>query len=553
MDITEDASKKIIERLTWHTATKDQAGVTQSLADQQDVQEAYVLGDAGLFDEFFCFLRELKIMKLLEQLVPRKHRKRNSPVPFSAVLLIYLMRIVSGLQFFAHIESVLLQSQTIMQLVGFNGHQVKQGVNQRSLDKTKISYAEKNSAAVRGPVCPEFISSFIVAIAAKTLERIFNKIITLLAANSFFPRRIKALMDASDLESTEKCKDCGNVTKEKPPELRKRSGRIKKIRVTVFGFKIWVVWDPNSGLPIAMRFATIEVSDITMAKEVIEQAILNLGDHAKIVSIAIDRGFMDGKLLWWLDQIGIIFYIPAKSSQSVYNDALSLKEDGIRRKRERKKTKGHGKNKITVMETWDVVGLENLTSAGFFGELGSGSHENKKGFQPNLINAVVVLHDPYRENNPNIKTMVILTNGPIAKPLKVYDGYDARSEIENSLFRESKQGWFIKRPPENSKAGFRVHAYLTVLTMALTRAFRDWRTLQEKLEDAGENTGIRKFRQAVRRENADKCIVFDGDRYAILYLYELLILTGTKVLKPRGVPEEITRDDILRKYGAVRE
>ena len=55
------------------------------------------------------------------------------------------------------------------------------------------------------------------------------------------------------------------VTKEKAPELRRRRGRIKKIKVTVFGFKIWVVWDPNSGLPIAMRFATIETSDVTLA------------------------------------------------------------------------------------------------------------------------------------------------------------------------------------------------------------------------------------------------------------------------------------------------
>jgi hypothetical protein len=553
MDIIKEASKKITERLTWNTATRDQAGIAKSLADEQDVHEVYGLGDAGLFDEFFHFLHELKVMELLEQLMPRKHRQRKSPVPFSTVLLIYLMRIVSGLKFFYHVEPVLLQSQAIMQLVGFNGHQVKQGVNRRSLDKSKVNYEEKNSTEVRGPVCPEFISSFIVAIASKTLERIFNKIITLLAANSFFPRRIKALMDASDLESTQKCQGCGKVTKEKAPELRKRRGKIKKMRVTVFGFKIWVVWDPNRGLPIAMRFATIEVSDITLAKAVIEQAISNLSDHAKIVSIAIDRGFMDGKLLWWLDNKGITFYIPAKSNQNVYDDALSLVASGQRSKRERQKSVGYGKNRKKVTETWDVVGIENLTTAGFYSERGSGSHENKNDFKPNPINAVVVLHDPYREKNPNIKTLIILTNGPTVKPLKVYDGYDERSEIENSLFRESKQGWFIKSPPKNSKSGFLVHAYLTILTMALTRAFRDWMVGQEKLENMGEDTGIRKFRQKVSRENCDKCIVFDGDRYAIFYLYELLILSGTKVLKPRGVPEVITPEDILRKYGALIE
>jgi hypothetical protein len=47
-----------------------------------------------------------------------------------------------------------------------------------------------------------------------------------------------------------------------------------------------------------MRFATIEVGDINFAKEVIQQAIINLGDHAKITFIAMDRGFIDGALMW---------------------------------------------------------------------------------------------------------------------------------------------------------------------------------------------------------------------------------------------------------------
>jgi len=89
--------------------------------------------------------------------------------------------------------------------------------------------------------------------------------------------------------------------------------------------------------------------------------------------------------------------------------------------------------------------------------------------------------------------------------------------------------------------------------MALTRAFRDWMIRQEELEDAGEDTGIRKFRQKVRQENANKCIVFHHARYAIFYLYEILILCGKTVLKPRGVPDKITREDILRKHGALLE
>jgi hypothetical protein len=38
-----------------------------------------------------------------------------------------------------------------------------------------------------------------------------------------------------------------------------------------------------------------------------------------------------------------------------------------------------------------------------YGPLGSGSHETRKDFVANPINAVVVLQDPYKENNPNSK------------------------------------------------------------------------------------------------------------------------------------------------------
>ena len=76
------------------------------------------------------------------------------------------------------------------------------------------------------------------------------------------------------------------------------------------------------------------------AREVIEQAIANLGDHAKIVSIAMDRGFMDDTLLWWLNSENIIFYIPAKVNMGVYDDAISLVDIGILQTREEKRGVG---------------------------------------------------------------------------------------------------------------------------------------------------------------------------------------------------------------------
>jgi hypothetical protein len=557
MNLISDASQKITERLVWHTALKDQAGIAKDIADGKEIEEIYGLGEAALFDEFFCFLSDFGIKDLALKLKP-KIKKRETDINFLTVFFIYVMRIIAGCPYFWNIKPVLLQSQPLMRLLGFNARQIREGTSERGLHKSLNGNEQKSDDdeidGIRGPICPQFISFFISAILASALERFFNTVISILASHSFFPKHIHAVMDASEIQSTERCVGCGKVSKEKAPELRRRGKRIRKVLETVFGFKIWVVWDSLSKLPIAMRFTTIEVGDIKMAREVVQQAVDNLGDKVKIVSLAFDRGFIDGPFMWWLhNDMGIRFYAPAKKNLNVYEDALSLADSGIRAKRERERKVGRGKTSSTVIDRWDVVGIEGLTSAGFYGEKGSGSHENSNNFKPNPINAVVVLHDPYKENNPDSDTMVILTNGSVNEPLVTYDGYDARSEIENSLFREAKQAWFIQRPPENTKDAFRAHVYLTIITIALTTAFRTWMDQQDKLEQQGKETGIRKLREKVRQENGSKLIVFDGEKYAIFDAYEVVILCGRNVRSPRGVPETIEKKDILNKYGVLRE
>lgn len=567
MDLHAKASKNIAQRLSFQTAVKDQAGIAQDLADGKDVPEVYNLSDAGFFDEFFYFLEEIGIMPRLTELDP-KISSRPTTIRFPAVILIYLMRIVSGLAFFWHIEPVVLQSQALMRLLKFNGREILEGTSLRGCKKPKeepssatvepssvidTSDADESRSVVRGPICADSVATYIQAIAASALEQLFNTVVSVLAARSFFPKTLHATLDASEIQSTQKCKGCGMVSKEKPPLLRLRKGRIKKVMERVFGFKIWVVWDPVSGLPLALRFTTIEVADVTMAREVVSQALNNLGGHVTLASLAFDRGFTDGTFWWWLHQQGIQFFVPAKSNMAVYHDALACVASGVRQSRQRTRKVGRGKNSTSVIDHWEAIGIEGLTSAGFYGELGSGQHEHAKSFLANPINAVVVADDPYRQNNPDVATMVILTNAPVAKPLTTYDRYDWRSNMENGLFREAKQAWFIERPAKNTDRAFRAHVYLTLVTMALTTAFRAWLEQQDKKERDGVNTGIRVFRQQVRQENCNKIIVFDEDRYAIFDVYELVILCGRHVARPRGVPENITTTDILRKYGALLE
>jgi len=76
-ELASKASHNITSRLVWHTALKDQAGIAQSLADGKDIQEIYGLGEAALFDEFFCFLDQLGIKPLAMKLKPKIKKKRN--------------------------------------------------------------------------------------------------------------------------------------------------------------------------------------------------------------------------------------------------------------------------------------------------------------------------------------------------------------------------------------------------------------------------------------------------------------------------------------------
>src|SRR4030067_286525 len=77
----------------------------------------------------------------------------------------------AGLSFFWHILPVILKSQALMRLIGFNGREVRNGTSSRGLSK------RKETPEIRGPLCPDSIAGYIQAITAVSLERCFNGII----------------------------------------------------------------------------------------------------------------------------------------------------------------------------------------------------------------------------------------------------------------------------------------------------------------------------------------------------------------------------------------
>jgi hypothetical protein len=131
-----------------------------------------------------------------------------------------------------------------------------------------------------------------VKLGREPLEKLFNGAIRCLAAQGILPRKLDVVLDATDDEATPSYQtDDGrpvpHVSKEKRPEVR-ANRHAKKVKVTVWGWKVWVVWEPNTKVPLAIRIDDINVADNEHALDVLMQARANVQGHATIRSVALD-------------------------------------------------------------------------------------------------------------------------------------------------------------------------------------------------------------------------------------------------------------------------
>ncbi len=110
-----------------------------------------------------------------------------------------------------------------------------------------------------------------------------------------------------------------------------------------------------------------------------------------------------------------------------------------------------------------------------------------------------------------------MTSLAIDKPLEVVDLYDLRGLVENTAFRELRQGWHLKKYPKKTEAAIRGHMFLTLVTFTLASAFR--RSLGQDLA----RHGVRRQRA---EEESGQVLVFAEDYDAIFDLEEVFILLG---------------------------
>jgi hypothetical protein len=537
---------------------RDDAAVVKALYETKTVDDVEALDKVTFFDQFFAFLQSLRILPLLEELNSRQ-RVRAS-IPWIAMVGVYVMRIVLGIPSIPQTEGLVLTDPALMVLFGLAAF-VQRGVTRRGLSRARTL------PEVRGAFSGEVMVDTLVRVSLTSLARTFNAVIGILAQAGYFPKKVHAVVDCTDFETTPKYRtlDGGpvsSVTRKKRPQ-HSHNRHAPKVATTVWGWKIWLMFCPTSGIPIAVYIDRINVDDRVWMWALVIQGKANLGE-GRLVSVSFDRGFWDGQQLYLVAK-EVPFFIPGKSDLGITQEARRMAIEAYKRYQQGLPLRdvlaatrtvtvvsGKGKKRREEQKELIVFGIQKL-DCDTYAEEAPESRVNSKSFVANKLNAAVVLEDPsYPDPPEGEKYLTILTCAPMETPRDVlfaYDRFDNRSVIENSGNKEAKQAWKLEAPLEKSEAAVYLHTFMVFMMMALMAAFRAQEEADNKALEQGKDTGMERYRREVERANRDKILVRDGECYAVLWAWELALLGGMRL---RHYASESV-ETILKRYGVVTD
>jgi len=485
--------------------------------------EVSMVGGTGwsFVEPFLAFLGEMGFYELIQIDGERFVRKMMA---VSLLILTYEVKVLLGLAGMNCVGKTLFRDIALLKLIGYTSRQLQEGMCRRGYDDKQK------------PMHKNVLADAVEKLTTMELEYILNTSIQRLVEKGVFAESCGHFaLDGSDLETTALYQGAGKktVTERKWSRKEKREVEIEK---TVYGFKLLALYDVHLRLVVAVKVVQVQEHDSKFTRQLLQQGIENLGEGV-IQVLLIDRGFLDGLALWQIkNEDGIDFVVPVKTNMNVTNDArafLKQKPDGkyifaAGRPGEGVKQIGHIK----------LIGIRGLTTYDQYGDQEHQQLSNRTDFEGNPINAIVVT-----EFNQHVyaadKAKVFLTSLPVSDPLTVLDLYDLRSLIENTLFRELKQGWFLGHFPKKTADAVRGHVFLTILIFNLTNAFRT---------HVGQDLAKRGIRRQRRSWHcAYQVIVFAGEFYAVFDIETVFILLG----RPPDICWRVDPDQVYRQFASV--
>jgi hypothetical protein len=338
------------------------------------------------------------------------------------------------------LPALLFSNVAAMTLIGFNAHQVAEGMSKRGAK-------QRTPASEYTLRDPQTLAHAICKVSAEALAELFNGTIRALAAFGVFMAEVMVAVDGTRVVTAPTFQGCGKlaVTEYQP---NRQGVRVEIVRF-LCGWRLIALIDLRTLIPLAIQIVQIQAHEAPYLVALVQQAQANLAPHSRIVKLVIDRAYVDGPSLYALHDLGITFVVIAKSNMVVRDVALA--EQAGTPIYERRETVRRGQGREAYTEEW--VSRVRVVS-----ELRQWEHyrppaedgprltwEKRPGLTAVMINL-------WRNRAPDPDGgRVYLTNAVVSDPWPVLDGYDDRSWVENGLFRNSKQFWQLNAlvPAEN--------------------------------------------------------------------------------------------------------
>lgn len=428
--------------------------------------------------------------------------------------LIYLCKFMVGITSTRGTRE-LLANQAALALLGFTDKEIEKGLTERGKANQYGGGFKRKSEIVAEPTVIDNISVFDHCEVLKS----FDAYIQGLTRSGLVEPGDTYILDSTLIETPLSYPGSG-TTKRKE---EKQDGEIEE--KTIHGFKVFVLMDAKTKLPVALDITSAEKADCTYLEPMLEKGLNNLG-RGKIKLLVADRGFIDGEQMWRIKyQMGIDFIIPAKKGMDIWQDVVGLRKDY--------------EDKVV---TWDYgkkgkSGGYLVQGAVSYGQYAKTAAGDKKSLNGAPLNAVVVTQWQDRPIQQG-KEKVLLTSLETKDAVRVMKSYRLRTFIENCGFRELKQAADLGRLPQRkgkqAERSAYMHMTLCVFALATFIGFLAWderRAQKAKEEYAQKSRNLRDYRIQSKCNNGYTFILYEG-AYAVYETGELLRMVGF-VFEPR--------------------
>jgi hypothetical protein len=268
------------ERLNWRVACRDDAKVAAGLYAGEAIEEMHELSDAGMLDEFCVFLEEVGILRAFEQVsVPGVKRVLVPTVQF---VLLYFLKVLFGSESMHELPRVLISSLALMEVVGFNAKPRANGL-------TKRGDAQRQSKKNQGPITAQCLAENSSKLNQEEREALFHQMVHRLVGWGLLSGERLVALDGSNLPTPASYEGCGKLNHTRQGKVKGQQEPVTQ-EYYVEGWKVLVLMDVETGLPLALKLVSIQAYEGRWLVPLLAQAQRNLGPHAPSGTIVVDRG-----------------------------------------------------------------------------------------------------------------------------------------------------------------------------------------------------------------------------------------------------------------------